>query len=28
VRHNSKIDRARLAAWAAGVLGGGRVGAP
>ncbi|NOW02212.1 alpha/beta fold hydrolase [Isoptericola chiayiensis] len=28
VRHNSKIDRARLAAWASGVLAGGRVGAP
>ncbi|MEN5072803.1 alpha/beta fold hydrolase [Isoptericola cucumis] len=28
VRHNSKIDRARLAAWADGVLTGGRVGAP
>ncbi|WP_225755696.1 alpha/beta fold hydrolase [Actinotalea sp. Marseille-Q4924] len=28
VRHNSKIDRARLAAWAEGVLAGGRVGAP
>jgi acyl-CoA synthetase (AMP-forming)/AMP-acid ligase II/pimeloyl-ACP methyl ester carboxylesterase len=28
VRHNSKIDRARLAAWAEGVLAGGPVGAP
>ncbi|MCA5891809.1 alpha/beta fold hydrolase [Isoptericola sp. NEAU-Y5] len=28
VRHNSKIDRARLAAWADGILTGGRVGAP
>ncbi|MCK0117565.1 AMP-binding protein, partial [Isoptericola sp. S6320L] len=28
VRHNSKIDRARLARWADGVLAGGRVGAP
>ncbi|MCB7137276.1 alpha/beta fold hydrolase [Cellulosimicrobium marinum] len=28
VRHNSKIDRARLAAWADGVLAGGRVGRP
>ncbi|WP_402469640.1 alpha/beta fold hydrolase [Isoptericola aurantiacus] len=28
VRHNSKIDRARLSAWASGVLAGGRVGAP
>ncbi|MBN0039590.1 alpha/beta fold hydrolase [Cellulosimicrobium cellulans] len=28
VRHNSKIDRARLAAWADGVLAGGRVGQP
>ncbi|MBD5785023.1 alpha/beta fold hydrolase [Cellulosimicrobium terreum] len=28
VRHNSKIDRARLASWADGVLAGGRVGAP
>ncbi|WP_407320102.1 alpha/beta fold hydrolase [Isoptericola halotolerans] len=28
VRHNSKIDRARLAAWASGVLAGGRVSAP
>ncbi|GAA1721689.1 alpha/beta fold hydrolase [Isoptericola hypogeus] len=28
VRHNSKIDRTRLARWAAGVLAGGRVGAP
>ncbi len=28
IRHNSKIDRARLAAWADGVLAGGRVGAP
>ncbi|WP_374199158.1 alpha/beta fold hydrolase [Actinotalea ferrariae] len=28
VRHNSKIDRARLAAWAEGVLAGGRMGRP
>jgi len=28
VRHNSKIDRACLAAWADGVLAGGRVGRP
>lgn len=28
VRHNSKIDRARLAAWADRVLTGGRVGRP
>ncbi|WP_435736181.1 alpha/beta fold hydrolase [Cellulosimicrobium sp. PMB13] len=28
VRHNSKIDRTRLAAWADGVLAGGRVGRP
>ncbi|WP_278236046.1 alpha/beta fold hydrolase [Isoptericola sp. AK164] len=28
VRHNSKIDRARLADWASGVLAGGRVTAP
>lgn len=28
VRHNSKIDRARLAAWAGRVLSGGRVGTP
>jgi acyl-coenzyme A synthetase/AMP-(fatty) acid ligase len=28
VRHNSKIDRTRLARWADGVLAGGRVGAP
>ncbi|WP_313662980.1 alpha/beta fold hydrolase [Cellulosimicrobium cellulans] len=28
VRHNSKIDRTRLAAWADGVLAGGRVGQP
>lgn len=28
VRHNSKIDRARLAAWADGILAGGRVSAP
>lgn len=27
-RHNSKIDRARLAAWAEGVLAGGRMTAP
>ncbi|MFE5293810.1 alpha/beta fold hydrolase [Isoptericola sp. NPDC056618] len=28
VRHNSKIDRTRLARWADGVLTGGRVGQP
>ncbi len=28
VRHNSKIDRTRLAVWADGVLAGGRVGSP
>jgi len=28
VRHNSKIDRTRLAAWAERVLTGGRVGRP
>nr|WP_233275926.1 alpha/beta fold hydrolase [Isoptericola variabilis] len=28
VRHNSKIDRTRLAAWADRVLAGGRVGTP
>ncbi len=28
VRHNSKVDRARLARWATGVLGGGRVRDP
>ncbi|RMI13060.1 alpha/beta fold hydrolase [Cellulomonas triticagri] len=28
VRHNSKIDRTRLAAWAERVLSGGRVGTP
>ncbi|WP_445442293.1 alpha/beta fold hydrolase [Clavibacter sp. km1a] len=28
VRHNSKIDRARLGRWAAGILAGGRVSAP
>ncbi|PFG34201.1 alpha/beta fold hydrolase [Sanguibacter antarcticus] len=28
VRHNSKIDRARLAHWAEGVLSGGRMTAP
>ncbi|MEU2201542.1 alpha/beta fold hydrolase [Isoptericola sp. NPDC019482] len=28
VRHNSKIDRTRLARWADGVLTGGRVGKP
>lgn len=27
-RHNSKIDRARLAGWASDVLAGGRLGAP
>jgi acyl-coenzyme A synthetase/AMP-(fatty) acid ligase len=25
-RHNSKIDRPRIARWAEGILGGGRVG--
>ena len=28
IRHNSKVDRARLAAWASGVLAGGRMGRP
>src|SRR5262249_61913414 len=28
VRHNSKVDRARLARWADRVLAGGRVGRP
>ncbi|MEV4901579.1 alpha/beta fold hydrolase [Citricoccus sp. NPDC055426] len=28
IRHNSKIDRTRLARWADGVLSGGSVGAP
>jgi len=28
VRHNSKVDRARLAAWAGRVLAGGRMGRP
>jgi len=28
VRHNSKVDRARLGRWAAGILAGGRVSAP
>lgn len=28
IRHNSKIDRSRLARWADGVLAGGRVGTP
>ena len=28
IRHNSKIDRPRLARWAARVLGGGKVGTP
>jgi acyl-coenzyme A synthetase/AMP-(fatty) acid ligase len=28
IRHNSKIDRTRLARWADGVLAGGRVGSP
>ena len=27
-RHNSKIDRTRIAAWAERVLGGGRMGSP
>ncbi|WP_254456342.1 alpha/beta fold hydrolase [Paeniglutamicibacter quisquiliarum] len=28
IRHNSKIDRAALAAWATGALAGGRIGNP
>jgi hypothetical protein len=28
VRHNSKVERTRLARWAGTVLGGGRVGRP
>jgi hypothetical protein len=28
IRHASKIDRARLARWAEGVLSGARVGRP
>jgi acyl-coenzyme A synthetase/AMP-(fatty) acid ligase len=28
IRHNSKIDRPRLARWATRVLGGGKVGTP
>ncbi|WP_298044779.1 alpha/beta fold hydrolase [uncultured Citricoccus sp.] len=28
IRHNSKVDRSRLARWADGVLAGGRVGTP
>ncbi|WP_241237004.1 alpha/beta fold hydrolase [Georgenia faecalis] len=28
IRHNSKIERGRLAAWAEGVLAGGRMSAP
>ncbi|GAA2096519.1 alpha/beta fold hydrolase [Brevibacterium salitolerans] len=28
IRHNSKIDRSRLARWAAEVLAGGRIGRP
>ncbi|NUL48064.1 alpha/beta fold hydrolase [Cellulosimicrobium funkei] len=28
IRHNSKIDRTRLARWAEGVLSGGKVGRP
>jgi hypothetical protein len=28
IRHNSKVDRARLARWATRVLAGERVGAP
>lgn len=28
VRHNSKIDRSRLAAWAAGILSGARMSRP
>ncbi|MBG6180230.1 alpha/beta fold hydrolase [Arthrobacter sp. CAN_A1] len=27
IRHNAKIDRTRVAAWAAGVLAGGKIGA-
>jgi len=27
-RHNSKIDRTRIAAWAEKVLAGGRMGRP
>jgi hypothetical protein len=27
-RHNSKIDRTRIAAWAGKVLAGGRMGRP
>lgn len=28
IRHNSKIDRAKLAAWASSALAGGRISAP
>ncbi len=28
IRHNSKVDRARLSRWAEAVLAGGRVGRP
>ena len=28
IRHNSKIDRARMARWAEGILTGGKVGRP
>jgi acyl-coenzyme A synthetase/AMP-(fatty) acid ligase len=28
IRHNAKVDRARLAAWASAVLAGGRLGRP
>ncbi|GEM_PF-15043 len=28
IRHNSKIDRARMARWAEGILAGGKVGRP
>ncbi|MCU1573012.1 MAG: hydrolase [Micrococcaceae bacterium] len=28
IRHNAKVDRARLSAWASGVLAGGRLGRP
>lgn len=28
IRHNSKVDRARLSRWAASVLAGGRMGRP
>jgi olefin beta-lactone synthetase len=28
IRHNSKIDRARMARWAEDILAGGKVGRP